>query len=120
MVPKMSRVKATGLMAKKSSKQPTSSRKATGRPFKPGQSGNPGGRPKRGWSWGDLLQKALELEAKDGRPQKEHVAEMMVEKALKGDARAFEVIADRMEGKPKQSVDMNIDQWPSLQGVDVE
>ena len=107
-------------MAKKPSEQPINSRKATGRQFKPGQSGNPGGRPKQGWSWGDLLQKALELEAKDGRPQKEHVAEMMVKKAMTGDARAFEVIADRMEGKPRQNVGINIDQWPSLHGVDVE
>ena len=91
-------------MAKESSEQ-AESRDASGR-FKPGVSGNPGGKVPSEWTWGSLLKEALNKEHSGGKPKKQAVAEMLVHRALAGDVRAFDTIADRMEGKPRQAVDV--------------
>lgn len=71
-----------------------------------GNNGNPGGRPKREWTWASLLEQATEIAQKDGKLKKEVMAQMLVDKAAKGDVRAFEAIMDRMDGKPRQAVDL--------------
>ena len=72
--------------------------------FKPGQSGNPGGRPRAIISY--WLRH--ELEALDPETQQavaQRLVRVLVDKALAGDVRAIQVIAERMEGKPMQRED---------------
>lgn len=67
--------------------------------WKPGQSGNPGGRPK----WKPLTQALQELI--DERPElMRELAKSLVVKAGKGDVSAFNTIFDRLEGKVAQSI----------------
>ena len=80
------------------------------RPFKPGQSGNPSGRPKA------VLSRALRAEidkldgaAPDAPTKAERIAEKVVTLALDGNLEAIRLIYDRVEGKPRQSVTLTID-----------
>lgn len=73
-----------------------------GRPFQPGQSGNPNGRPKSR-PFKDALQKALK--AADGdQDMLELVASALVAKASTGDVPAIKEIAERLDGKVTQLV----------------
>ena len=83
-------------------------REKTGR-FKPGSSGNPGGRPKHTPEQRDALDaiKSLTPEAV------ETMARLLLAKdtpsALK--VRIAEIVLDRAYGKPKQSADVNLPQY---------
>jgi len=83
--------------------------------FKPGQSGNRKGAPKKEWTWSSELKKAVEEKAKDGKPIKYHVSRSLVNQALKGNVNALREMMNRMDGMPKQShevegnVTVNID-----------
>jgi len=81
--------------------------------FKPGQSGNPNGRPKGVPNSKTRLLRLLQLIQTKTNPvtgEKEEfsIAEQMdmaiVAKALKGDIRAYESLMDRLEGKPQQTI----------------
>jgi hypothetical protein len=87
-------------------------------PPKKGEVRNPNGRPKGVPNTATRLKRLLELEQEITNPvngQKEmfSVAEQMdlamINRARKGDVRAYQALVDRLEGKPKQSVDMNVD-----------
>ena len=65
--------------------------------FKPGQSGNPSGRPK-GTSLTARLRKILD-EVEDGKTVAQRLMEAGVEAAKKGDFRFWNAIFERMEGK---------------------
>lgn len=72
-------------------------------PWKPGQSGNPGGRPK-GQSITSVLRTILDEEAKfkgntNGKLLKEIVADVLVKHALKGNMKAMSILLDRHDGK---------------------
>ncbi len=74
-------------------------------PFQKGQSGNPGGRPKRGWTWADELAKASEALAKEKEtPFKELVAKRVVLSAANGNIMAAKELFNRMDGMPKQDI----------------
>ena len=84
------------------------------KPFKPGQSGNPNGRPKGVPNAATRMKRFLELEINGKNPiTKEEeqftVAELMdlkiIAKAMNGDLSAWEKINDRLEGKPKQTAE---------------
>lgn len=62
--------------------------------WKPGQSGNPGGRPKRKYIT-DALKECLESNPEELRK----MAQAAIREALNGNIRAFQEIADRTEGK---------------------
>jgi hypothetical protein len=62
------------------------------KPFKKGQSGNPGGRPK----WKHITEM---LKHEDNQEKLEQLVHVIYDKALSGDMRAVEFIADRLEGK---------------------
>ena len=64
-------------------------------PWKPGESGNPGGRPKK--------DKAAEIARKILENNEEQVYRALAAKLFGGDAYAFSVIADRGYGKLKQT-----------------
>ena len=78
--------------------------------FKKGISGNPGGR-----SGEKIFTDALRLELnridpqdKDKRKKINRLAEKLVECALDGEGWAFNMIADRLEGKAAQQIDHNV------------
>lgn len=80
--------------------------------FKPGQSGNPNGRPKGARSLSTILREMLEEEIDvniDGVKSRKQFQEVIIRKLLKkandGDIRAIVEVFDRVEGKPKQEVD---------------
>jgi hypothetical protein len=74
--------------------------------FKPGQSGNPNGRPKKLPKLDELLADVLG-EDKDGIEAAKAILMALRAKATKGDVRAAEVLLDRAYGKSKQTVDLN-------------
>lgn len=73
--------------------------------FKPGQSGNPGGRPKKAWTFSGLLEQALEEEDEKGIPHKVTITRKLVEMAKKGDLGAQKEIINRLDGLPQQHID---------------
>lgn len=87
--------------------------------FEPGKSGNPNGRPKGVQNTSTRLERFLNATKRGKHPTTGEedeftVAELMdlqqIAKALKGDTAAWEKILDRLEGKPAQSVKMDVNQ----------
>lgn len=86
----------------------TSSRKAPRSAFKPGQSGNPGGRPK------STLSKTLARILAEKFPgskftNEEHLARVIIKAAIEGDKDMTHLIFDRLEGKMMQPVGLGAD-----------
>lgn len=71
-------------------------------PFKPGQSGNPGGRPKTK-PFRDALRRLLEA-AGDDTEKLDKLALALYGKALEGDVPAAREIGDRLDGKVTQPI----------------
>jgi len=67
------------------------------KPWKPGQSGNPGGRPKR-----DL---AAEIARAIFEQDSEAITRKFAAELRKGNARVFSALADRAYGKPRQQIE---------------
>ena len=67
------------------------------KPWKPGQSGNPGGRPKRDIA-AEIARAIFEGDAE--AIQRAYTAEL-----LKGNAKVFAALADRAYGRPRQGLD---------------
>lgn len=79
--------------------------------FKPGQSGNPNGRPKREWTWASLLEQVgEEIEPKSKQKFKDLVSKKLWIKAVNGDVIAIKEILNRMDGMPVQKgeIDANV------------
>ena len=85
-------------------------------PIKKGERRNPNGRPKGSKNMTTLLKRALEMKmelaadspmGKKGtvKRSKEMVAASIVNRAIKGDMRAAEMIFDRIDGKVTQPVE---------------
>jgi hypothetical protein len=76
----------------------------TGRGFRKGQSGNPGGRPKNADSPTAELRRVLQLiDEATGKRNSTRVAEMLLAAALKGNVEAIRYIFDRVDGKPLEA-----------------
>lgn len=76
-----------------------------GRPFAPGQSGNPGGRPKTR-PFKEALDRAIKASS-DGNPEGttlDMIATALLLKASSGDVPAIKELAERMDGKVPQTI----------------
>lgn len=82
----------------------------TGKGWKPGESGNPNGRPPKIRSIPDILHKIGDEEGTvDGNLTKlDVVLRKVFDYALEGKAWAVQFIADRTEGKPREYVEQTI------------
>jgi len=85
--------------------------------FPEGQSGNPKGRPKGARSMTTILREMLETETEtevDGQKVKmtfqDSIIRKLLQKANKGEIKAITEILDRVEGKAKQELTMNVEQ----------
>jgi hypothetical protein len=85
-------------------------KRVIGRPFQPGQSGNPNGRPKSK-PFKQALQKALRA-AEDDSEMMARIALALVTKASEGDVPAIKEIADRLDGKVTQPISGDEDGGP--------
>ena len=96
-------------------KSPPENRRETGRKpvpggeatrFKAGQSGNPGGRPKTAPLSHAYREKLAALVPEDpqGRTYAQAIADTLAERALAGDIRAAQELADRAEGRARLSI----------------
>jgi hypothetical protein len=86
-------------------------------PAQKGEVRNPNGRPKGVPNSKTRLLRILELVQKKrnpvtGQDEEFSIAEQMdlqlISKALKGDMKAYEILLDRLEGKPKQSTEVEV------------
>jgi hypothetical protein len=80
--------------------------------FKPGQSGNPRGRPKKGLAFAEVLRECL-MEAasddpKDHRTKLELVVDALIDQACSRDVQAIREIAARMDGRVPQATPFEI------------
>jgi hypothetical protein len=92
-------------------------------PFVKGQSGNPNGRPKKGRSLTDEIEKVLRCKGPDGRPNKALFAERVVQMAIEGNVAAANLVLSYIDGKPLQSIDLTSEESVRLKvikGVDPE
>lgn len=73
--------------------------------FKPGQSGNPNGRPKKGYSITEWFREML-----SSKPEvKEELGKAILDKAKAGDPTALKLIWNYMDGMPQQTTDITSD-----------
>ena len=80
--------------------------KTRGRPFKPGQSGNPAGRPVKPNCLTDCLRELAGQPVRGGKTHAQRLAAVLWRKAEAGDIRAAALIGDRLEGRPAQRVEV--------------
>jgi hypothetical protein len=72
--------------------------------WKPGQSGNPSGRPKK-LPITDVLRQELEELGEDGVANDVAIARKLIELARQGDLAAIREVTDRTEGKARQRIE---------------
>lgn len=76
-------------------------------PFRPGQSGNPAGRPKQ---VGTKLIREMAAELAEGSNETRlrRIVDALLTKAEAGDLEAVKIVFDRLEGRPRQSVSLDL------------
>lgn len=79
------------------------------RPWQPGQSGNPAGRKPAPDCLTDCLREVAALPVGGGLTHVQKLARVLFRRALAGDVRAAVAIADRLEGRPAQRVELAAD-----------
>jgi ribosomal protein L17 len=77
-------------------------------PFTKGQSGNPQGRPKKGETLTDLLREKIEAPktSKEKHTRKDMIIEKLITLAEAGDLTALKYVFDRIDGRPKESIEL--------------
>jgi hypothetical protein len=76
-------------------------------PFTKGQSGNPNGRPRKGRSLTEALEKAMKKKREDGKKTSEALTDVLIDLAIKEkNIAAIKYIMDRVEGKPTESIEL--------------
>jgi hypothetical protein len=88
------------------------------RPWPRGVSDNPGGRPRKR-PISDEIERLLQGEAPNasGKTYATALAEVLLNQALKGDLRAIAEVANRVEGKPLQAVDLDVSPHQDLESL---
>jgi hypothetical protein len=77
-------------------------------PFERGQSGNPKGRPRKGKSLTEALEKILKQKREDGRKNYDALADTLVKLAIEDkNITAIRYIMDRVDGRPKETININ-------------
>src|SRR5262245_28732217 len=76
--------------------------------FQPGQSGNPAGRPRDTVT--PHLRELVRTPGKDGVTYGELVAQTLLARAVDGDVQAIREVFDRLEGKPRQAIDVSVEE----------
>lgn len=74
--------------------------------WRKGQSGNPNGRPPKEKALTTLLEQCGNVE-EDGKTRKQRLAEELWALALNGDLPAIKYIYDRLDGKPRETMDVD-------------
>jgi hypothetical protein len=74
--------------------------------FKPGESGNPSGRPKTRIMSEMLASIGNEVDAKSEKTIFQLAAEALLDRVFSGDVQAFKEFADRVEGRSLQTVEL--------------
>ena len=103
--------------AKQTQKNKFPPKNKIGNRFPKGESGNPQGRPKLTRLTEALREQLAEtLPDAPERTVAEAIARALIREAVSGNVQAIREIADRTEGKPKQSidVDLQINDWRKL------
>jgi len=68
------------------------------------------GRPRKGMCLTSILEKHLKKKGRGGAPNKEALVAALIELALEGrDIHAIKYIMDRIDGKPRESVELSGD-----------
>lgn len=65
------------------------------------------GRPKKGAALTDILNCKLDLVYKSGKLKREAVADKLIEMAIGGDIAALRYVFDRIDGRPKETVEVS-------------
>lgn len=81
--------------------------------WKPGQSGNPAGRPPKGYSITEIMKEivASKVMGEDGKTEievRKALGSVILEKALKGDMNAIKLIWEYMDGKATQKIEADL------------
>jgi hypothetical protein len=88
--------------------------------WKKGESGNPNGRPKNGFALNDHIRDFANVEGKDKKTLLENVVARVYDEALQGNMSAVNFLADRMLGKPNQSIGIREETNEPIKIIDIE
>jgi len=82
-------------------------------PFVKGMSGNPNGRPKKGLSFTDIIRHQADfINKRTGEKNKDAIVKKLWELADDGDMTALKYLMDRVDGTPRQSMDLGVVDGP--------
>ena len=70
----------------------------------PGKSGNPAGAPPKSKRFITMLERAIE---QDDAKRLRAAADALLDNAAKGESWAIQMLADRLDGKPQQTIEQN-------------
>ena len=90
-------------------------------PWKPGQTGNPNGRPKKVKDWADAI-RLVANEPDEEEPNKKKIrklAEQLFRDAMGGNVTASKEIGDRLDGKPVQGIEASGPDGGPIESADV-
>lgn len=81
------------------------------KPWKPGESGNPEGRPPKEESLTEVLRSKID---------KDEIADKLIELGKAGNVVALKYLYDRCDGAPRQTVDSNVRKVPGTIGYEYD
>ena len=87
--------------------------------WKKGKSGNPNGRPKKDFALNDHIRALANVEGKDKKTLLENVVQTVYNEALSGNMTAVSFLADRILGKPQQSIALKEESTEHIKVLDI-